>query len=88
VRQVGYLQRLYRDAARSTEHRKTTNQICTFVLLQQHHPEDGSNRGRNMLVRIWRIKCTIDNKAHFVGCLYITDLINRLTTERVYTLRI
>ena len=62
----------------------TANHICTLVFfLWEYHPEDGSNNGRNMLLRALWIKYIINIDVDFVGYLYITDLINAREMELI-----
>ena len=50
-----------------------------------HQPVDGRNNGRNMLVRKLLIKYIMNLEVHFVGYLYITDLINARKMLRIKT---
>jgi hypothetical protein len=49
----------------------TVTQLARLVFLQlYHHPEDGSNIGRNILVRTLWIKYIINIVEHFVDYLH------------------
>ena len=54
-----------------------------YFIHNSHHPENGGNSGRNMLLRKLWIKYIVNIVVHIVGYLYIKDPLGDLMAPKI-----